>query len=83
MPGCPCGGEKHLTCESKRADLASIDFDWEDGTRFLGYTKHVRTDRWRVANWKEGDARRGVYFPLEDVARVLEALQAVEIGEGF
>jgi hypothetical protein len=81
--GCSCGGERHLLCESKSADLAEIDFDWEDGTRFLGYTKQVRTDRWRVTNWKEGDARRGVYFPLEDVPRILEVLQAVEMGDEF
>lgn len=79
--GCACGGKRHLMCDSDRAESAMVDFDWDDGTKFLGYVRRVRTDRWHVSNWYEGGPRRGVYFPLEDIPRILEALQAVEKGD--
>jgi hypothetical protein len=79
--GCACGGERHLTCESDWADHVEIDFDWQDSTKFLGYTKQVRTDRWQVSTWYEGEARRAVYFPLEDVPRILKALEDVDLGD--
>ncbi len=78
--GCACGGERHLTCESDWAEHATIDFDWEDGTKFLGYLKQVRTDRWHVSNWYDWGARREVHFPLEDVPRIIEALEDVDLG---